>query len=155
MAFFPNGPASRHRVAPLASFGAINWLYAKGFGLANLEHKLPITPNSVFYMCSVFKQFAGYTIALLVQAGKINLTDDCRHYLPWLADFGHRITVQHLLNYTSGLRDDISLAEFYGLNLDGLLTQELALQILKRQRTLNFVPGKKFAYSNANYVLLA
>ncbi|RRB02041.1 serine hydrolase [Larkinella rosea] len=130
-------------------------VYAKGFGLANLENKVPITPNSLFYMCSVSKQFTGYAIALLVQAGKINLTDDCRRYLPWLADFGHPITVQHLLHHTSGLRDDISLAEFYGLNLDGVLTQELALQILKRQRTLNFVPGEKFAYSNSNYVLLA
>ncbi|GAB4020148.1 serine hydrolase domain-containing protein [Spirosoma koreense] len=130
-------------------------VYAKGFGLANLEHKLPITPNSVFYMCSVSKQFTGYAIALLVQAGKIKLTEDARLYLPWLADFGHSITVQHSLNHTSGLRDDISLAEFYGLNLDGVLTQELSLQMLKQQRTLNFVPGEKFAYSNSNYVLLA
>lgn len=130
-------------------------VYAKGFGLANLENKEHITPNSIFYMCSLSKQFTGYAAALLIQAGKVNLTDDCRKYLPWLSDFGHPITIGHLLNHSSGLRDDIHLAEFYGVNPNGVLTQELALQILKRQQTLNFKPGEKFSYSNSNYVLLA
>lgn len=130
-------------------------IYAKGFGLANLENKIPNTPSTVFYMCSVSKQFAGYAIALLVNQGKVRLDEDIHTYLPWMAEFGKKITVRHLVNHTSGLRDDIGLAQFYGLRGDGMLTQELALRILKKQKTLNFSPGEKFSYSNSNYVLLA
>lgn len=130
-------------------------VYAKGFGLADLENKTPNTPNTVFYMCSVSKQFAGYAIALLAGEGKIKLDEDIHTYLPWMGDFGKKITVRNLVNHTSGLRDDIGLAQFYGLSGDGLLTQDLAVQMLKRQRTLNFNPGEKFSYSNSNYVLLA
>lgn len=130
-------------------------IYAKGFGLANLENKIPNTPATVFYMCSVSKQFAGYAIALLVNQGKVKLDEDIHTYLPWMAEFGKKITVRNLVNHTSGLRDDIGLAQFYGLGGDGMLTQELAVRMLKNQRTLNFSPGEKFSYSNSNYVLLA
>lgn len=130
-------------------------VYGKGFGLANLETKAVNTPATIFYMCSVSKQFAGYAIALLVNQGKIKLDEDIHTYLPWMRDFGKQITVRHLVNHTSGLRDDIGLAQMYGLNGDGMLTQELAVTILKKQHTLNFNPGDKFSYSNSNYVLLA
>jgi len=130
-------------------------VYARGFGLADLENKTPNTPATVFYMCSVSKQFAGYATALLVNEGKIKLDEDIHTYLPWMGDFGKKITVRNLVNHTSGLRDDIGLAQFYGLGGDGMLTQDLAIQMLKRQRTLNFNPGEKFSYSNSNYVLLA
>ncbi|MEJ5995156.1 serine hydrolase [Pedobacter sp. Du54] len=130
-------------------------VYAKGFGLSNLENKVPNTPATIYYMCSVSKQFAGYAAALLVNQGKIRLDEDIHTYLPWMGDFGKKITVRNLVNHTSGLRDDIGLAQFYGLGGDGILTQQLAIKMLKRQRTLNFDPGKKFSYSNSNYVLLA
>lgn len=130
-------------------------VYAQGFGLADLENKTPNTPATVFYMCSLSKQFAGYAIALLVNQGKIKLDEDIHTYLPWMGDFGKKITVSNLLNHTSGLRDDIGLAQFYGLGGEGMLTQELAVRMLKKQRTLNFNPGDKFSYSNSNYVLLA
>nr|WP_198160784.1 serine hydrolase domain-containing protein [Pedobacter panaciterrae] len=130
-------------------------VYAKGFGLANLEDETVNTPQTIFYMCSVSKQFAGYAIALLARDGKLKLDDEIQHYLPWMQDFGKKITIRNLLNHTSGIRDDIGLSQYFGLNLDGMLTQDLAIQILKRQRTLNFTPGEKFSYSNSNYVLLA
>lgn len=129
-------------------------VYAKGFGLANLENNTPNTPASIYYMCSVSKQFAGYAVALLAGAGKINLDNDIHVYLPWLGDFGKTITVRHLLHHTSGIRDDIGLAQIIGPGTD-LLNQPTAIQLLKRQRTLNFAPGEKFSYSNSNYVLLA
>jgi CubicO group peptidase (beta-lactamase class C family) len=129
-------------------------VYAKGFGLANLESKAPNTPESIYYMCSVSKQFAGYSIALLMRQGKIRQEDDIRTYLPW-ANFGEKITVRNLLNHTSGIRDDISLAAISGLGGNGMLTQALAINLLKRQRALNFRPGEMYAYSNSNYVLLA
>lgn len=130
-------------------------VYAKGFGLADLENKKPNSPTTVYYMCSVSKQFAGYAIAILAGEGKLMLDEDIHTYLPWMGDFGKKITVRNLVHHTSGIRDDIGLAQFYGLGGNGMLTQELAIQILKRQRTLNFIPGEKFSYSNSNYVLLA
>ena len=130
-------------------------IYARGYGMADLEQKISITPQSVFYMCSLTKQFTGYSIALLIRHGKVKLDDDIHVYLPWMPDFGKRITVSNLLHHTSGIRDDISLAAIAGLSLDGMLTQDGALQLLKKQRTLNFEPGEKFSYSNSNYILLA
>jgi len=131
-------------------------LYTKGFGLAQLENKSQNTPESIYYMCSVSKQFTGYTIALLVNEGKIKLDADIHIYLPWLPHFDQRpITVRNLLHHTSGIRDDIMLARFYGLGAEGILTQQAALKMIARQRTLNFKPGEKFSYSNSNYVLLA
>jgi len=130
-------------------------IYARGYGMADLEQKIPITPQSIFYMCSLTKQFTGYSIALLVGQGKIKPDDDIHVYLPWMPGFGEKITVSNLLHHTSGIRDDISLAAIAGLSLDGMLTQDAALQLLKKQRALNFEPGEKFSYSNSNYILLA
>lgn len=130
-------------------------VYKKGFGLAQLEQGIPATPESIYYMCSVSKQFAGYAVAYLVHEGKIGLDDDMHVYLPRMKDFGHKITVRHLLHHTSGLRDDIRLMDLFGLNGDGLLTQQLAVNLLEQQHSLNFAPGEQYAYSNSNYVLLA
>ena len=130
-------------------------IYSRGFGLANLEQHAVITPQSAFYMCSLAKQFTGYAIALLVKQGKVKLDEDIRVYLPWMPDFRKKVTVSHLLHHSNGIRDDISLAAISGLSLDGMLTQNAALQLLKRQRALNFPPGEKFSYSNSNFVLLS
>lgn len=131
-------------------------IYAKGFGLANLEQQVPNTPATIFYMCSLSKQFTGYAVARLVNEGKIKPDEDIRTYLPWMSDFhGKKITVYNLLHHTSGIRDDIGLSQYYGLDISGVLTQEHALRILKQQYTLNFNPGEKFSYANSNYVLLA
>jgi CubicO group peptidase (beta-lactamase class C family) len=144
--------------APGGAVGIIrndSLIYAKGYGMANLELHIAITPRSIFYMCSVSKQFTGYCISLLVRQGKINLADDIHRYLPWMPEFGKKITVSHLLHHTSGIRDDIGLAAIAGVSLDGMLTQNAALQLLKKQRTLNFAPGDQYSYSNSNFVLLS
>lgn len=130
-------------------------IYAKGYGMANLENGIPISPETVFYMASVSKQFTGYGIILLARQGKLNLDDDIRKHLPWIHDFGKTITIRMLLNHTSGLRDDIGLAAITGLGYDGMLTQALALNLIKNQTSLNFDPGEQYSYSNSNYVLLA
>lgn len=130
-------------------------IFSKGYGLADLEHEIPITPKTIFYMASVSKQFTGYAIVLLARQGKLNLDEDIHHYIPWAPEFGKKITVRHLLNHTSGIRDDIYLSALSGLGYGGMLTQDLALNIIKRQRSLNFIPGEKYSYSNANFVLLA
>ncbi len=89
-------------------------IYAKGFGMADMEHAIPIKPSTVFYMASVSKQFTGYSIVLLARQGKIIPDEDIHVHLPWAHDFGKKITVRNLLNHTSGLRDDISLSEIGG-----------------------------------------
>jgi CubicO group peptidase (beta-lactamase class C family) len=140
-----------------AAFGIVrgdSLIYAKGFGMADLEHHIPITPESIFYMCSVSKQFTGYSIILLERAGKLNLDDDITKYLPW-ANFGSKITIRNLLNHTSGIRDDLDLATIAGLPVDGIITEDYALNLLKKQHSLNFKPGEKYTYSNSNFVLLA
>ena len=123
--------------------------------MANLEYGIPNTPATIFYAASVSKQFTGYCIALLARQGKINIDEDIHIYLPWMFDFKKRITVRNLLNHTSGIRDDVDLAAISGLGIDGVLTQQSALDIIKKQQTLNFDPGERYSYSNSNYILLA
>lgn len=130
-------------------------VYSKGSGLANVENHIPVTPETVFTLASVSKEFIGYAVTLLVKDGKIALEDDIHKYLPWLADFKHKITVANLLHHTSGLRDHMNLIHFTGFPMNGILTQELALGIIKKEKTLDFIPGEKFVYCNSNYVLLA
>lgn len=130
-------------------------VYRKGFGLADLEDNISNCPESAFYLASIAKQFTGYSIALLIREGKVAVSDDIRKFLPWLADFKHKITIANLLYHTSGLRDDLNMIPFTGFHMDGVLSQDLALSFLRKQRTLNFLPGEKFSYCNSNYILLA
>jgi CubicO group peptidase (beta-lactamase class C family) len=130
-------------------------LYQKAFGLANTEYNIPNTPETVFYICSLAKQFTAYSILLLEKANKLKGDDDIRLYLPWMADFGTKVTIDNLLHHTSGIRDDLDLLKISGLPRDGIISQETALNVIKRQCTLSFAPGEEFAYSNSNYILLA
>lgn len=119
----------------------------RNYGLADLEGKRPISPNTAFDIGSTHKQFVAASVLLLVEDGKLTLDDDVRRHLPELADFGHRITVLHLLNHTSGIRDWPPLQAMAPEGTD-------VLALIFRQRELNFVPGAEFSYSNSGYVLL-
>lgn len=130
-------------------------IFARGYGLANLEKKELISPQTPVYLASVSKQFTAYAIVLLAKAGKLKLSDDIRLHLPWFPDLKHKITIRHLLNHTSGIRDDLELATIGGLPIPMGVTQELAIQYINRSRSLNFDPGQRYLYSNSNYVLLA
>ncbi|MES2112340.1 MAG: serine hydrolase domain-containing protein, partial [Bacteroidota bacterium] len=77
-------------------------IFAKGYGMANLEYNIPIKPETIFHMASVSKQFTAFSIVLLARQGKLNLDDDIRKYLPWFPDLKVKITVRNLLNHTSG-----------------------------------------------------
>jgi CubicO group peptidase (beta-lactamase class C family) len=80
-------------------------VHAKGYGMANLDHGIPIRTSTVFDIASVSKQFGAMAIALLEAEGSIALDDDVRRYIPELPDFGHTITIRHLVHHTSGIRD--------------------------------------------------
>ena len=126
----------------------------KGYGSANIEYDVPITGQTPFIMGSVSKQFTAAAIALLVEQGKIKLDDDVHEYVPELPDFGKRITIDHLVHHTSGLRDFWSLVEAAGMRSDDGYTVDDIVQIASRQRHLNFDPGAEYNYSNTGYVLL-
>ncbi len=113
-------------------------LYAKGYGLANIEENIPLTPESVFDIGSTSKQFSAASILLLQQQGKLSVNDDIRKYIPELPDYGKKITILNLLNHTSGLRDYLVLFDLAGVNTDSVTTDEEALALITRQKALEF-----------------
>ncbi|WP_233262254.1 serine hydrolase [Vitiosangium sp. GDMCC 1.1324] len=129
--------------------------YARGYGVSNLEYDVPITPESIFHVASISKQFTAFSILLLAHEGKLSLDDDIRKYLPELPDYGKTITIAHLLHHTSGLREQGQLLNLAGWRSDDLSTQADMLWAVTRQRKLNFDPGSEVVYGNAGYTLLA
>jgi CubicO group peptidase (beta-lactamase class C family) len=130
-------------------------LYAKGYGLANIEENVAISPKSVFDIGSTSKQFTATSILLLEKEGKVSINDDVRKYLPELPDYGKKITILQLLNHTSGLRDYLTLMHLAGINTDNVTTDDDALALIVRQKALNFDPGSEFLYSNTGFFLLS
>jgi len=130
-------------------------VYRKGFGCAQLEYGIPITPSTVFHVASVSKQFTAMAITMLEAAGKLSADDDIRKYLPELPDFGKTITIRHLLNHTSGLRDQWELLILSGWRMDDVITQSDIMGRLTRQKELNFPPGERYLYCNSGFTLLA
>ena len=131
-------------------------VYKRGYGMANLNDDVAITPATVFHVASMSKQFTAASILLLAQQGKLSLDDDVHKYIPELPDFGERITLRHLLHHTSGLRDQWSLLGLAGWRYSqDLITDDDVMSVLVRQRALNFKPGEKYMYSNSGFTLLA
>ncbi|MGD9599271.1 MAG: serine hydrolase domain-containing protein [Steroidobacteraceae bacterium] len=130
-------------------------VYAHAYGYADLEHRVPMTVHSVFNAASVSKQFTAFAIALLAREGKVDLDADIRRYLPYVPDFGHPITVSQLIHHTSGLRTSEMLFELGGQDLRGTIRQQHVVNMVMRQRALNFEPGTEFLYCNTGYSLLA
>lgn len=129
-------------------------IYRRGYGMADLERNAPNTPTTVFHVASMSKQFTAFAIQLLVDEGKLSLDDDVRKYIPELHDFGKTITIRHLIHHTSGLRDQWNLLALAGWRLQDVITEDDILNLIWRQKELNFQPGKEFAYSNTGYTLL-
>jgi CubicO group peptidase (beta-lactamase class C family) len=130
-------------------------LYEKSYGMANLELEVPLSPSSVFDIGSTSKQFTAASILFLERQGKLSVADDIRKYVPELPDYGKPITILNLLNHTSGLRDYLVLFELAGENVDSVTTDEEALALIARQKSLNFDPGAEWLYSNTGYFLLS
>lgn len=133
--------------------GAI--IYKKGYGMANLEYDIPISPSSIFHIASVSKQFTVFSILLLEEQGKLSLDDDIRKYIPEVPEFGKTITLRHLASHTSGLRDQWNLLSMAGWRMDDVITKEHILKLVSKQKELNFNPGDEYAYCNTGFTLLA
>lgn len=117
------------------------------YGMADLERGVALTPETPFDVGSVTKQFVAASILLLVEEGRISLSDDVRKHIPELPDYGHTITLDHLLTHTGGLRDWTWISSVTE-------AREGSLPLILRQRGLNFTPGEEWSYSNSGYELL-
>jgi CubicO group peptidase (beta-lactamase class C family) len=128
----------------------------RAYGAADLEHGIANTPAAIFESGSVAKQFTAAAVLLLVQDGKLKLSDDIRKYLPEMPDYGDVITIQHLLDHTSGLRDWGSVANASGKPRgERTFSQKEVLEIASRQKNLNYKPGAEYSYTNTGYNLAA
>ncbi len=134
--------------------GAIT--YKRGYGMASLEYGVSITPSSIFHVASVSKQFTAMAVALLAAEGKVAWDDDIRKYVPEVPGHGNTITLEHLVHHISGVRDQWSLLIMAGWRWEAdVVRQEDVLNIISRQKSLNFDPGTTYLYSNTGFTLLA
>lgn len=143
--------------SPGCSLGVIRngaFVYRKSYGEASLELSVPFSPESVFYVGSISKQFTAASVVLAAEQGSLSLDDDVRKYIPDLPDYGHKITLRQMLNQTSGLRDFFSLIYFSGHDPADFNTPAEIVKLVESQRGLNNVPGDEWVYSNSNYLLL-
>ena len=144
--------------SPGCAIGVIRnggFVYKKSFGYASLELGVPLTPQSVFYVGSVSKQFTAASVVLATEQGYLSLDDDVRKYLPELPDYGHPVTLRQMLHQTSGFRDFLDLIALSGGNPAEIGSPADILKLIVRQKGLNNVPGAEWNYSNSNYFLLA
>jgi len=139
----------------LGIYNAGQVAYTRGYGMANLEHGVPITPQTVFDLGSTSKQFTAMSVLLLEEERKLSLDDDVRKWIPELPRYAKPVTIRHLLHHTSGLRDYLTLMWLRGVNFDGVTTATDAVSIITRQRETNFEPGSEYLYSNSGYFLLS
>jgi CubicO group peptidase (beta-lactamase class C family) len=128
----------------------------KAYGMADLEHDIANRPDTIFEAGSVSKQFTAAAILLLAKEGRLSLEDPVRKYVPELPDYGAPLLVRHILQHTSGLRDWGEVASIAGWpRTTRVHTHAHVLDILSRQKALNFPSGTQFSYSNSGYNLAA
>ena len=135
--------------APGCAAGATkngNTIVNRYYGLANVETRAALNANSLFDIGSTQKQFTAASILLLVQDGRLTLSDDIRKFFPEMPDLGQKVTVDHLLTHTSGIRDWTALLPLAPEGTD-------VLKLILQQRGLNFTPGEEWAYSNSGFEL--
>ena len=128
----------------------------KAYGMADLEHDVRNTPETIFEGGSLSKQFTAMAVQLLAHDGKLSLDDPVRNYIPELPDYGWPLTIRHMLSHTSGLRDWGSIESIAGWpRTTREYTHAHVLEIASRQKSLNFQPGTKWSYSNTGFNLAA
>lgn len=142
---------------PGAALGIIKngkLIYAKGYGIADMEHDIPISDTTIFYIGSVSKQFVTMCILLLEEQGKLNLDDRVQKYLPDFPEYNAPLTIRNFIHHTSGVRDNLTLWDLAGNDYLDHVDKDEIYQLIKRQKELNFTPGEKYLYSNSCYFML-
>jgi len=131
-------------------------IYKRGYGMAKIEDGIVMTPDKIFDIGSCSKQFTATCIVMLVRDGKVSLDDNVRKHIPELPDYGTPITVRHLLHHTSGLRDYNALLELAGFRgASDCPNVDEALDVICRQKKLNYPPGQEYSYTNTGFFLLS
>ena len=128
--------------------------YERGYGMANLEHDIPITSETVFRIASTSKQFTAMSLLLLERDGALSLDDDIRKYLPAMRDYGRPISIRQLMQHSSGVRDYEGITSLLGVSDEDTYIEQEVMELLARQQALNFAPGDRYLYSNSGYLLL-
>jgi len=129
-------------------------IYSKGYGLANLEYDIPNSSKSVFRIASTSKQFTAACVVLLAEQGKLSLDDKLNQFFPEFPDYAKTISIRHLLNHTSGIRDYLTISYLKGLEDNDYYQNKDVMEWLINQKELNFNPGDEYLYSNSGYWLL-
>lgn len=131
-------------------------LYQKGFGLANLENDIKVTPQSVFETGAVAMHFTATSILLLEEEGKLSLDDPIQKHLTSFPQYKKGIvTIRHCLHHSSGLRDYMDLIKMTGRSQHIDFDNEAGFDLLQKQEELTIVPGSDYRYSHSNYLALA
>lgn len=145
------------RGAPGVVFGVFAegaLVHSGSFGAANLEHGIPMGPDTVFHIASLSKQFTAVIAAMVTADQGISLDSDLRRFLPELPP-GPPISFRHAIHHTSGLREQWDLLRLAGWRDADLKTTDDVLSVVTRQRASNFAPGTRFQYINTAYTLVA
>uniref|UniRef100_UPI004049A191 serine hydrolase n=2 Tax=Gelidibacter sp. TaxID=2018083 RepID=UPI004049A191 len=127
-------------------------IYRKAFGMANLELNVPMTPDNVFEIGSITKQFTAIAILMLEEQGKLNVEDDITKFIPDYPTKGKKITIHQLLNHTSGIKSYTNMESFMALARKDMTPVEL-MDAFKNE-PMEFEPGEQFNYNNSGYILL-
>jgi CubicO group peptidase (beta-lactamase class C family) len=130
-------------------------IYAKGYGIADLEHDIKISPSSVFTLGAASQQFVAFSLLLLEEQGKLNLDDTVQTYLPDFPEYEAPLTIRHFIHHTSGIRHYRNLMHLKGRGVLDKIEADEVYALIKHQKALNFLPGEKFSWSNSAYFLLA
>ncbi|MCJ7622460.1 MAG: beta-lactamase family protein [Anaerolineaceae bacterium] len=130
-------------------------IYKRGYGMANLEHEIPIKPETIFDIGSTSKQFTALCILLLVRHGKLSLDDPIQKYLPEMPEYDNPISIRHLIYHTSGIRDYLGLMALANMTFENDYQEEEVVRLIASQKALNFKPGDEFLYSNSGYFLMS
>ena len=137
----------------VARKGAV--LFERGYGMANLERKIPISASTIFDPASIAKPFTALSIMLLAEQGRLSLDDEVWKHVPEWVNRHDRVTIRHLVAHTAGLRDAFLLIELAPPRAPEVDINEHILRTLARQRSGNFPPSTEFSYNNGGYNLLA
>ena len=129
-------------------------VFRKAYGMANLELGVPLSPDSVFRLGSITKQFTAVAVLMLAEEGKLSLSDPITKHLPGYPTQGHTITVEHLLTHTSGIRSYTGLPGYMtGPKIRTDLTTAELVEVFAKE-PMDFAPGAEWRYNNSGYVLL-
>ena len=127
-------------------------IYRKAFGLSNLELETKMKPENVFEIGSMTKQFTAVSILMLVEQGKISLQDEITKFIPDYPTHGQKITIHHLLNHTSGIKNYTSMNKLFKIARNDI--NPLEFISFFKDEPVDFNPGEEYKYNNSGYVIL-